>query len=382
MTYPKVLVVSATPLQGPWATSRLMADLFAQWPSEFLAQVTITRPGSDPKSQTVESLYLDIAGTRNPFRVASQIRRLFAFVDKANPDVLYFRSAGWPVAFELMALLLVRYPMVTHIMDDWPESRRVAGLRLNKALDAALRRVLVKSDARLAISQPMATAFAERYGVPFDVVHAGTDHGPQTPDHAHNDRQEKEVFYSGSIAEDQTASSLIELAVAVELLRSRGVSVQLRITPSSEMPKSLRTRLKSAGAAVDEQSSQAGYFERLASADVVVATANFDPRSIAFLRYSMPNKIPDLLASGTPVLVFAPAELAYVQLASQAGWAYVVDTEDTEVLASAIEYLLQNDEARARLVAAAAEACESTFAWPMLRDRFEQTLRAASAPTR
>ena len=357
-----------------------MTDLFADWPSESLKQVTITRPDSNPADQTVESLYLDLAGTRSPLRLAGQLRQLLGFVRKTEPDVIYFRTAGWPLVLELSVLLLSRYPMVTHIMDDWPEARRRSGRRFSRALDLLLRRVMVRSKARLAISEPMARAFAERYGVPFQVVHAGTDRTPPVPPavvRASSQGDDKVIFYSGSIAPDQTASSLVVLADAVKLLRHKGVKAQLQVAPSSEMPVSLRTSLESAEAVILDQTSPADYLDRLAVADIVVATANFDPESIAFLRYSMPNKIPDLLASGTPTLIFAPAELAYVQLAAESGWACVVDTNDPQVLASAIGDLVHNDIAGKELVTAASNACTTTFAWPVLRQRFEQTLRIA-----
>jgi len=377
MTHPRVLVLSATPVQGSWATSRLMVDLFADWPTESLAQITVSRPGSDPAAQTIESLYLDLSGSPNPFRIADQFRRAWMFVRDTQPDVIYFRTAGWPIALELFALLLTRCPMVTHVMDDWPESRRAGGLRLAETFDGVLRRVLVRSKARLAISQSMAAAFTERYGVPFDVVHAGSAVEPGPSPRPSRSEEEQLIFYSGSIAQDQTATSLVVLANAVALLRGRGTPVQLRVAPSSEMPTELAVQLESAGAVIDEQGSQVEYHERLASADVVVATANFDEQSIAFLRYSMPNKIPDLLSSGTPILVFAPAELAYVQLADEAGWARVVDIDDVEVLASAIDDLLRNEAMGSQLLVAASEARATTFAWPELRKRFERVLRDA-----
>lgn len=379
---PRVLIVSATPLEGSWATSRLMTDLFARWPADSLAQVTVSRPGSDSEAQPVESLYLDLGGEggglRNPIRLVGELRRFTRFVEQTKPDVVYFRSAGWPLLLELAPLALGRFPVVTHLMDDWPESRRVSGGRLGRVVEGVLRRVLAKSSARLAISEPMATAFADRYGVTFDVVHAGTDRVPRDAPRPVGGKGESVVFYSGSIAEDQTASSIVELAQAVAVLRERGVAVRFTVAPSSHMSATLTDRLESAGAVIEEQVSQQDYLDRLVAADVVVATANFDERSIAFLRYSMPNKIPDLLASGTPMLLYAPGDLAYVQDAQRQGWASVVDMDAPDILAAAIEVLLSNEELRADLVASAAEACASNFAWRTQRDRFERVVLAAA----
>lgn len=401
---PRVLIVSATPLQGSWATSRLMHDLFDRWPRASLRQITVTRPGSDPDLQPIESLYLDGldgAGARDPRRVVAEVRRVLRFVRAARPDVVYFRSAGWPMLFELVPLVLRRHPVVTHIMDDWPEQQRLecadrsgirsAGRRIGAA---SLRRILGRSAVRMAISDAMASAFSERYGAPFEVVHAGTDRLPPPPSPpppppsplssppsprppSRSRDREATVFYSGSIASDQTADSLVRIAEAIQSLDQRSPGVRFHVAPSSPMPGALRAALVRVGAVIGDQTTAQDYHRRLAAADVVVATANFDPRSIAFLRYSMPNKLPDLLASGSPVLIVAPADLAYVRLAEQDGWAVVESTGDRHAIELAVETLLDDHEVRTRLVQAAERACSTTFFWPSIRDRFEDAIRRA-----
>ena len=71
-------------------------------------------------------------------------------------------------------------------------------------------------------------------------------------------------------------------------------------------------------------------------ADLLVICYDFDAESFRQARYSMPSKMADCMASGTPILVYGPAGLPVVEYARREKWGKVVDSRDSEVLESAI----------------------------------------------
>ena len=59
---------------------------------------------------------------------------------------------------------------------------------------------------------------------------------------------------------------------------------------------------------------------RLAGADVLVLAYNFDEDSLRYIRLSMPNKLPEYLASGAPVLAVGPRAANGIDYVCREAW--------------------------------------------------------------
>ena len=381
---PKVAIISATPLEGPWATSQLMSDLFAPWPKDKLCLITVERRDLDESIQQVETLVLPELYAKRPNSLIGGYKQIQRFLNEQEVDVVYFRSAGWPMALEMFAMFLARRRhVVTHVMDDWPEFMKVDQPRVARLAEPVFRSALRSSVGHFAISTPMAEAFEERYGVTFAVAHCGL--GEQPPANSSADNQADvtttgpaNLLYSGTIASEQTEQSLIDIAASVERIRTAGTDVTFTVVPASRIGDELRGELEKRGAVIGERGNRDEYLERLRSVDIVVATSNFDERSKAFLRYSMPNKTAELLACGTPILAYGPAGIAWIDAANAGSWAQVADTRDPQRLDDAVLELLSSTERRADVLAAAAEACATDFSLELMQRRVSHALLLAA----
>ena len=93
-------------------------------------------------------------------------------------------------------------------------------------------------------------------------------------------------------------------------------------------------------------------------ADILFLPMTFDASWKTMISTSFLTKLPEYLASGTPILVHAPSYATAAIYARQHDCALVVDTQDPDVLATAIQRLATDTALRTRLSANAISVAE------------------------
>ena len=117
----------------------------------------------------------------------------------------------------------------------------------------------------------------------------------------------------------------------------------------------------------------------LSGADVLVLALDFDPRSVAYTRLSLPTKIPAYLISGTPILAYGPIEAAQIRLAKNDGWAHVVTRRDPAELKSAIRRLSSETHYREQLGRRSQALAARDYGAARIRPSFQQAVAQAAA---
>ncbi len=92
-------------------------------------------------------------------------------------------------------------------------------------------------------------------------------------------------------------------------------------------------------------------------ADILFLPIAFDAKPHVIATAS-PSKMPEYLASGTPILVHAPRDSYLARYAREHGFAEVVDEPDAAALASALRRIATDEARRTELVTAARRALE------------------------
>src|SRR5207253_6847317 len=118
----------------------------------------------------------------------------------------------------------------------------------------------------------------------------------------------------------------------------------------------------------------AGFIQALQSAAALLLPVNFDDESVDFIRYSMPTKVPAYLASGTPIVVYGPPNVAQIEYASQEGWAHVVTEQDITALSAAMDRILHDDALRDRVSTRALDLARRNHALPVVREAFQNAI--------
>jgi len=307
---------------------------------------------------------------------------LKAWIEEFKPDVIY-TILGSNGLMDIVEHVQQRFdiPMVVHIMDDWMSGAFKKGLLgwvQRRRMLNSVRRIIEKSSLRFSICDAMSEAYSERFGVPFEAFQNVVNTEavvPYVTDPTVLGNPVK-IVYAGSIFEYAQQQSLIDCCQAVAQLANEGASVQLDIhCPPSHISGMeehfvVGPGIKLHGPLTDDTD----FFSTICSADILLIPANFDQKSIDFIRYSMPTRVPAYLASGTAILVYGPSFVAQVQYAEKAGWGLVVNERDINKLKDAIIRLIRCSYLRVSLSESARMTVEKSYNTILIRKNFKAAL--------
>src|SRR5690606_24501897 len=81
-------------------------------------------------------------------------------------------------------------------------------------------------------------------------------------------------------------------------------------------------------------------------ADILMLPYDFSPLSLKFIRYSIPTKLPEFMISGTPIIIFAPAETAIVKYSQKNNCARIITENNSGKISEEILELIRNKSLR------------------------------------
>ncbi len=386
--YPRLLVIDPTGIGERNATGQIKKALLRGWPAESFLQICAAPKSHHPFA--VIHTFDDLAGgtvprASLPAKTKAEALELIAAFE---PDVVYYRPTidQNPQLHQLAAAVLADrpVPLVTHLMDDWPDRLKATDPTRASDADRALREVLARSHKVLSISEQMSKEFGERYEVDFEVIANGVDvemyrdaDAVAAPEKAA--REEVIVRYCGALAKDMTFDTVVDVARAVDALQG---AMPLRFEVYT-MP-TWRAEFEHAidgleGTFVFDTVPDRDYPSLLAGADVLVIGYNFDADSLRYIRLSMPNKLPECLASGAAVLAVGPRAAAGIEYVAAHKLGRCVTKRADVQLVAALRRLGKDKEYRESLA-------ETAQAWAFERldllaisNRFQTILREAAA---
>jgi hypothetical protein len=346
---------------------------------------TIPDPATSPKASLLDRARQRVLQDSVPER-ARLTPELQRWIADLKPEVIYtiLGSNGMMALIEQIRTTF-DLPLVVHIMDDWSMSAHRKGLFAaleRRRMNRWLRHFFKVAEACLAITPAMQHAYACRYGRAFPAFQFTLDVERWTKS-AKTDlatARPPEFLYLGSIFADAQLRSLIDCTRAIAELNNEGFAATLRIV--SQKRNLVRFGHLFADhpsiSLVPSQFDEEQFFQILAGADTLLLPVNFDAHSVRLMRYSMPTKVPSYLVSGTPCLVYGPADTAQVQYARDTGWGHVVAEPSMPALKAGMRRIVEDMTLRQSLSVAARKASANHDA-RIVRPAFQNVLRDAAA---
>lgn len=332
--YPRLLVIDLTAIGGFSATARVKEAFFRGWPQRSLGVISV-----DPAKKCLRS---DGLGQDGPATEAHLLDAARAFA----PDVVYYRAVEHELVhgFANKAIKVLERPYVIHLMDDWPTRLQASDPAAFARIDASLRQLLVGASAALSIGDAMSMEFGRRYGVEFTPFANAIDPAAFPPRKTRQVGAEFVVSYAGALAEDMVLDSVANTAFAIDSL-PRELNVRLNIhTRTPWHGRALKTFEAVHSVSVLEPVPATNYYAVLQDSDAMLIAYNFDRRSRDYIGYSIANKMPECLASGTPILAVGPRDVATIDYLEEAGAAMVVNCPDQLAITKALRQLVASRE--------------------------------------
>jgi glycosyltransferase involved in cell wall biosynthesis len=344
--------------------------------------------GSAPRdSRAADLLYatLDFLGVRDEMRTLRMSAPLRSWIKEFAPDIVYSHLHSLPgMSLVHQVADEFGYPVVLHMMDDWPNFLYEHGAlhgAVRGHMDRKLRSLIGSAASCLAIGDAMASEYGARYGRAFLPFHNPVDlqrwdaRAAAYPTEPSDGRLR--VVYTGRIGIGAT-DSILDVARVVSDMSSHGEPVSLLVnTPNADKPAAVHMAALP-GVVV----APAGEYDRvpclMASADVLLLPSDFDDESARYMRLSMPTKVAEYLASGRPVLTYAPQGSAIAEYSRSGRWSLIVDERDPAALRKALELLIADPELRATLGARARGCAQERHDARRVRESFKIALAAGA----
>jgi len=284
-------------------------------------------------------------------------RELSAWVEQFGPQVIFAQGAD--LSFLTLPFMLSQQfgiPVCLMVNDDWPAhlyAKSWTAPVMRPAVDRAFKKLLHRCSARFGTGDYMCAEYEARYHERFHPLMI-CDDSIRFSNAAAIRRvlpSDISIVYCGSLGANRW-KAILDLAGAAEIVAASG----RRITISVFAPD-----LPVRGAAVAAHPlielrppcPHADLPGLLKGADILFLAESFDETSRDYIRYSISTKCHLYMMSGRPIIAYGPPEVGTIQYAAMQEWAMVVDRPDPQMLAHAINCILEKSELSTRTIARA-----------------------------
>jgi len=394
--FPRVLVLSKIKFNQQAGGGVTMGNLFRGWPIDKIAQIHTDKATEADLSVCRNYLYVpypptQLLGNQQAHNQEEFLpkyifpwEKILNWCSKFSPDIIYARpmddpSFYWWLPIELSKQLNI--PYVTHIMDDWPARyERREELESDVLWKPRLRKYLQSlfdhAQANIGISKEMCVAYQERYRHEFVPFHNCIDVSEWSGiQKSYEIKKEFTLLYIGAVTPDKELGGLQDIRDVVLSLNRRGYSIRLGIYSARFWKKTVQESLENL-----PEIGYRGYVnpselpEILSQADLLVLPINFDEASLAYVGYSLQTKVPEYMASGTPVLVYGPSNSPNIRYAKTENWGVVVDKRDKIQLENAIIQLIEQQDLREKIGRYARDLAFQNHNAVIVRNKFRRLL--------
>jgi hypothetical protein len=265
--------------------------------------------------------------------VCPALRSLIEF----DPDVLYLRPTHDRIAMLLLqmaSIMIMQKPFVIHYMDDWiTKVHHSSDMIFAEALEEMMAWFFVYADRVLSISDEMTSELVRKYGVSQTKI--TKIHNFISSQINVNIKMDENIIlrYFGGLEEDMSLSTVLEISRQVQLLNpskinNKKVTFEIFTTPQDQkkfghlFEGSTNVVLKKQIENYEE------YLHILATSSINFICYNFDDRSLLYTKYSLANKLPELVASGSIFVAIGHPDIATMKLLMRTRYPFVITQED------------------------------------------------------
>lgn len=339
------------------------------WEREVRDGVPVTRLWTYQPSTDADS-----AGRMLNYGVFAVLASLYVLVHGRKFDTVVTMSAPHTTFLAGVVGKLLGLVWVVDVFDLWLDNAVDLGYVDDSSLGYRVvsrleRAAMTRSDHVMVVTPTMRRQYQRKYGVPDDritPVPFGVDRQAfrDADGRADGDR----IIYTGNLGEGQAFDPFLEAFARLD------DGVELLLVGTGERRAELERECERLGVA--DRVTFAGVVPRAEIPELLAgsALAWVPLKTDAQLDYARPTKLLEAMATGTPYVASAVAEIAAVTEESGAGVAVPNDPDD---IADAMSSLLADDDLRAEMGRRGVEFVERNHRWSALGERVDAVLRAA-----
>lgn len=206
--------------------------------------------------------------------------------------------------------------------------------------------ILISSYKRACIGRNMKDAYYKEFGLNFEVFHNYADFNqlssPRDADLIFSHKNPFKILFLGSLFSHLHEGAINDVCSAVSNLATDGFPIVFNLY-GQRVPVSFLTdeidgiSIKHHGEVHPDER-----FKIMQQHHVFVVPATFNPELADEYRYSIPTKLPELLASGRPTLIYGPEAMESYRFCKDNDCGYLISERSIEVLKNCLSEIMHN----------------------------------------
>ena len=307
---------------------------------------------------------------------------LLEWIDSFDPDIIFTMLgdiSSMKFALELKEKTNRRFAV--YIADDWihanPYYSWFPKFWISK-FEPLFLKVIDKSDIHLAICDKMVNEYEHLYKKKFLAFHNPIDVSKYQKWYYAKKTSNLNGFiitYVGKINKD-TIDGLSDMIDAIEIINIHNVI--LNIYSGSNNIKLISKINKSKYTFLNPYVEHDKIPELLVKSDLLFIPLSFSKLSKRYTRLSMPTKASESMVSRTPIIVYAPREIALTEYAEKKRWAFIINERSIEKLKETVLKIYNKDTSINEFVNNAYSLALKNHSKERVRNRFKNALIANS----
>ena len=207
-------------------------------------------------------------------------------------------------------------------------------------------KIIKNSYRRACIGVNMQESYEQRFNIPFKVFHnyADNKHLPLksiTPS-MFSDTYPLKILFIGSIFENLHQGSIQDLCSVIRKMNSEGKPIIFEFYGQMQPTDYLKKEIDNISICHHGKINPESRFRVMEQYHVFVVPSSFDKTLSVNYSLSIPTKLPELLASGRPTIVYGPNSMEANRFCKQLETGILIEEQSTEALEKVFSYLLEN----------------------------------------
>lgn len=306
---------------------------------------------------------------------------LTQWIEDFSPDLLYIQvTSREALLFGIALSDSLKIPMVLHQMDDWIGSINSNGLAKNywtAKINREFGELANRADLCLSICDFMGEEYQNRYGVRFHTFHNPVELSKwlRTTPKSLAPKPEYSILYAGRTGFG-IDTSLRCFADAIELFnQSSDIKLNFYVQTAEELRWTDGYEYTSHRNLIPYEELPR-LFQQM---DFLLMPCDFSGAAIKYLKYSMPTKAPEYMASGTPIIIFSPSQTAIYQYGKQNQFAFMIDKDKPKLICELLKQFVFNEELKREFTKRAVELAKSGHSKKQVslafQDKFQELVK-------
>lgn len=241
--------------------------------------------------------------------------KLLKIVKEFDPDYIYTLGASNLVMkLALYFSKKTNKSIIMHFMDNWVETLYADNILLKPCrliMKRLLKKVYEKMDQGLTISEYMAEEYTKKWKIKHIPLMNTVSRIMKNPSVAIKQKVFN-ITYAGGLHLDRWRSLMQVKDVLSELNKKNedDRQIHLHIYTSKNNREVYSEMLRSDFCFFHDSVKHEHIFEIYSKTDALIHIESFDQKHVKFTKYSLSTKIAEYLASGKPLIIFAPPSIA------------------------------------------------------------------------